>query len=120
MGDFEKREYYVGRLEESAEGVRYQARPASGPKEDFEQAISAYSFEEAIALARRPRAPEGEPRMFTADEMKAAVRAVELAHQQPSSTIMGHIRSAESVAPESVEAIRKIVSAAFMELRIGR
>lgn len=63
--------------------------------------------------------PPGE-RLYTAAELAAAVIAVELAHQDPSATIMGHIRSAESVSSESADALREIVVAAFNELRIGR
>lgn len=61
-----------------------------------------------------------ENRLYTATELAAAVCAVELAHQDPSETIMGHIRSAEKVSPESADAIRTIVIAAYTEMRVGR
>lgn len=119
MGDLEKVAYVVIRESEDSEGVRYSAYRKDGnplPNHSYYQTIDAFSAEEAIVLARRPR--EDGPRVFTAEEMVATVKAVEKAHRG-GETIMGHIRAQRDIDPASADAIREIVVTAYHELRIG-
>lgn len=57
--------------------------------------------------------------VFTPVEMRAAVKAVVQAYGGVG-TIMGHVRSDREISPESADAIKVIVQAAYDEMRIGQ
>ncbi len=64
----------------------------------------------------------GEPAVFTAAEMKATVRAVVAAERGRGGLrgVMGHIRADSEMTPESADAIRAIVVAAYVEMLVGK